>query len=438
MAVVGALERSRTVLNSRLHVIELNEFNSDLLRRAAAQFGLGNITSVLRMAHGKTLADQKTEHQGLDPWVQWVSVHTGVPSHIHRIMRLGDALKLRHAQVWERLSARSITTGVWGVMNATRGQSKDNQFFVADPWSTAVRPFPESLESFLALPCHYARHYMSLSPGALLLSGFRTLFSIFRNVPLWRLAGDIWFLARYAPYSKLNSRFLVAAFELMSARVYSRFWERYQPDVSIFFVNAVAHFQHHDRWGAQQGLDATAEFVFRTIDRILSIVLPPASAADQVIVLNGLGQRSLESEDMYCYRQISPARFLRRIGLDFLEVEQCMTNDGHVRFRDPRACGEAAALLRAATMNGRAVFFVEIDADDTRRLFYQLDVSSMIDPDAILHFPKFELPFFSEFAVHAKQTGAHVETGEYYVRGASLPPVVKNHEIFSRLLPALD
>ena len=63
----------------RLLIIELNEFNEDLLFRGANTYKLKNISKLLDFKSSQTISMDEIEHHGLDPWVQWVSIHTGVP-----------------------------------------------------------------------------------------------------------------------------------------------------------------------------------------------------------------------------------------------------------------------------------------------------------------------------------------------------------------------
>ena len=88
-------------------LIELNEFSTALLERAAASGNFPAIAEVLAMQHARTVAVETEERHGLDPWVQWVSIHTGVPAEQHGIMHLGDAPLLRHKQLWECLAKRA-------------------------------------------------------------------------------------------------------------------------------------------------------------------------------------------------------------------------------------------------------------------------------------------------------------------------------------------
>ena len=71
-------------------VIELNEFNPNYLKRFAKKLKLRNILYFLNLEHSETYTKDKKEHHGLDPWVQWVSIHSGLPFSKHKISRLGQ------------------------------------------------------------------------------------------------------------------------------------------------------------------------------------------------------------------------------------------------------------------------------------------------------------------------------------------------------------
>ena len=83
----------------RMLLLELNEFNKDLLISMARKYNLRNIKAILDLNKIQTFSTEFAEHHGLDPWVQWVSIHTGVPKSIHGIKRLGDITNLKHLQI---------------------------------------------------------------------------------------------------------------------------------------------------------------------------------------------------------------------------------------------------------------------------------------------------------------------------------------------------
>lgn len=418
----------------KAYVIELNEFNLDLLARAAERLRLGTLQRILGWQRGVTTADQDVEHQGLDPWVQWVSVHAETPSQVHGVIRLGDVPKLQVPQIWERLSRQGISTGVWGVMNGSRGSADQARFFYADPWTFSERPYPAELARFLALPAYYAKNYLSLRPGELLSSGLRTAGYILRNMSFTSLVKDGWFLLQNFWRTPTDSCSLFAAFELISARLFLKFRDRYQPDACFAFFNLIAHFQHH-HWQAAKQEDWRADAIFRCTDRILSIVLSRARPQDLVLVLNGLSQRNVQHEDLYCYRQIDPAGFLARVGLRPVRVEPCMTSEAHVFFASPAERDDAVRRLAEARILDSPAFYVEADPHDPAKLFYQMAFWGAASADTVLEMDGTSRPFFSEFAVHAKRTGAHVKEGVYFINEPLLPRTVDNDRVLSFLWP---
>src|SRR3954471_16527262 len=73
-----------------LTIVELNEFNFPLLERAANELKLTNLQALLRLPKASLWTDDTYACGLLEPWVQWVSIHTGQPASQHRIQHLGD------------------------------------------------------------------------------------------------------------------------------------------------------------------------------------------------------------------------------------------------------------------------------------------------------------------------------------------------------------
>jgi hypothetical protein len=98
----------------------LNEFNRELLQNIADTRGLTHLKRVLGWSRASTFTSDEYDTGFLEPWVQWVSVHTGVPSGQHGVKNLGDVPNLAEDQLWERWSKRGASSIVWGVMNGNR------------------------------------------------------------------------------------------------------------------------------------------------------------------------------------------------------------------------------------------------------------------------------------------------------------------------------
>ena len=95
----------------RTLLIELNEINFDFVSQYADIGLLPNLGKLIKR-HGviRTLSEEKYEE--LEPWIQWVSVHTGKTFAEHRIFRLGDIIHSRVPQIFEQVEQAGLKVGV--------------------------------------------------------------------------------------------------------------------------------------------------------------------------------------------------------------------------------------------------------------------------------------------------------------------------------------
>ncbi|MBM3183783.1 MAG: hypothetical protein FJZ64_00565, partial [Chlamydiae bacterium] len=224
--------------------LELNEFNPELLRESAEKLRLKNIQRLVSMYQTQTHTDDTYESDFLEPWVQWVSVHTGTPSSTHQIKHLGDVPHLATPQLWETLTDQKISSGIWGAMNASRREAKECRFFLPDPWTAEERAYPEELNQLLEPLRFVSKNYLNLSSSmskrakgllALFLK-HRLGFQIMKKIPAL-----IFQLIQFR-----GAHFVfISFFEFLSTLLFLKYRERYNPDVSLLFINTIAHLQHH-------------------------------------------------------------------------------------------------------------------------------------------------------------------------------------------------
>ena len=120
-------------MSDRLLLIELNEVNFEFVRRYVAKGELPTLAGLLDL-HGcqETTSESKYEH--LEPWIQWVTAHTGQTFAEHGVFRLGDIVDRDIDQVWERLEREGKRVGAVSPMNA-KNRTRQAAFFVPDPWT---------------------------------------------------------------------------------------------------------------------------------------------------------------------------------------------------------------------------------------------------------------------------------------------------------------
>lgn len=423
------------VANKRLTLIELNEFSVALLERGRAELELPSVSRLLELTAGQTTTDDMVEHRGLDPWVQWVSAHTGAPSTVHGIIHLGDTpSNLGVKQVWETLSDYGVTSGIWGAMNATRNNAKNCLFFLPDPWTFSEVAYPPKLNGLLSLPRYYSKNYLDVSgvefvKRTLLLAKFvlgsGAVASILAQTPLV-LGG----LLR----NGINNAVLFSLFDLFSTAMFVKYKKKYDPQLSLVFLNSIAHLQHH-KWEAGEKLTGDLVFGLTVIDRVLEMLFASLEADEAVVVMNALTQKNIVNEKpRICYRQINPSKFLSTVGIAFESVEQLMTNDAHVFFANQQDRDHAAGELKRATIHGAPLFHVEPNVRDPTKLFYQVDYWDELDADVAVAVNGRNINYLEHFEAIVARTGAHVRDGNVFSKGIDLPARMYNHEIAGRVL----
>jgi hypothetical protein len=414
-------------------LLEINEFNPELMAKAAKELNADNLRWLLALQRSETTTDDKAERFGLDPWVQWVSIHTGKTSDQHGVKHLGDVPQLQHEQIWETLSKKGLRCGVWGAMNASRGSAKNCEFFFPDPWTFSEMAYPAELNNLLMFPRYFSKNYGDLD----------------KVVCARELAKLLWFclnprialqLLPLAPRlissvikNGLHEYLLFVLFDLVNAKLFVHYYKRTRPDFAILFMNSLAHLQHH-KWTSQDYLSEEMRVAFAVFDEVLGTIRNGLAEEESLVVANAFTQFCSYDQNEFLYRQINPHDFLVVAGITFVRVEQAMTNDGHVFFESAESANQAAKTLEAATVNGKPAFHVELDHRTPTKIFFQVIVWEPLPSDAILEINNKTIKFFEQFEVITQRSGSHLQEGHAFSKNINLPKKLYNHEIHDKII----
>jgi hypothetical protein len=424
----------------QLTLIALNEFNRELLESAARTWKLPHLQRLVALKHSQTHSPDTYESDFLEPWVQWVSVQSGSPSHVHGIKHLGDVSDLQGQQIWEVLSARGLSSGVWGAMNARRGQAPLCKFFVPDPWTFTESAYPARLSAFLDFPRYFARNYLSASKWRLvklfarfglgLLKHPRSLLDALRILPH--------FLACIRRFpTEIFSYFAFA--ELLLARVFFDHKRHEQTDFNLFFINGIAHLQHYDWHATPLAENKRFEFGFRVLDSILALVFSSQRKGEALIVMNALSQSNTVGLEIWkAYKIRDPEKLFRNLGLRFEGVEPLMSYDGYLSFSRSEDASHAAHLLGEAKILGKALFLVEANPKNPLRIFYRSQFYDGVDEGARFEVGGTSFSFSEHFKCLTTRTGKHIPTADLYAEGMSIPASLMNHEVTAEVLKFLS
>lgn len=410
-------------------LLELNETSQQLLEMAAAQLQLPYVKRLVAMHKAATHTDDVYDSDFLEPWAQWVSIHTGVPSSVHGIKHLGDVKGLHQKQIWERLSQGGVTSGIWGVMNGERRDAELCRFFLADPWTFDTAVYPPQLNELTAFAVYIAKNYLQLNPLKMISYGLAYLIALIQNIGAEELIAATGIFLEGVWYFGAKNMVLGAFYEYTSAVAFTRAKRKYSPQFSIVFLNLIAHLQHH-YWVNPQELSPQLKYGFKVIDKILMHIMPCLEQGDILLVANGLSQSNSTGDPPWVlYRPVDPASMIQTFGIDCQRVEALMTHDAHVFFKDESARDQAAAALDAGNVGGKKLFLVERDAQDKCKLFYRLLFTDAVASDATVTCNNVTRPFKELFKEVVTRTGKHSQEGFVYQSSAIVADGAANHEI---------
>lgn len=339
-----ALESNRAQTVTPLIFIQLNEVNFDLVRHYVEKYddlpAFGQLLSTFHTT--ETFGEQRYEE--LEPWIQWVSAHTGLNFSQHRVFRLGDIVKTPDSveQIFEKLERRGLKVGAISPMNA-RNRLRKPSYFIPDPW-TDTPPDDSGFSRRLSKMLRQAVN--DNASGRLSMESVLTIMeAILRSLDIRRSTRLFHQVAM--AFSKPWTKALVL--DMLIHLVHRRLWLSKRPDVSFVFLNAGAHLQHHyffnsgvlDRtgesnpdWYISQKADPIRDML-QSYDCILADYLSLARRGVRILLATGLTQVPYDRVKYY-YRLTDHAQFLQRAGIRFMKVHPRMTRDFEIVFDNAR------------------------------------------------------------------------------------------------------
>lgn len=402
--------------------LELNEFNFEILDQAGKELGLKNIAHLTQMHRSDTWTDDTYESDFLEPWVQWVSVHTRMPSKEQGIKHLGDVSQLKTAQLWETLSDQGISSGIWGAMNATRNEAKKCLFFLPDLWTAGEKGYPEELNVLLDPLRETSKNYTNRPKSAYLkdLVAFLQLFQ--KKKLLGKFTKESLKLIKDAIVYRFKPFVFVSFTDLVSTSLFLKYKKEYNPEFSLLFLNSLAHLQHH-QW---KNKSPPLEHGFRVIDQILGSLFESLDKEDLFIATNAFSQTNTSEEKPWIlYRQIDHKKFLKAIGIVKVHVEPHMTHDAHLIFESAKEAHQAKTILEKIHIEKSPLFLVESYSDAPKKLFYRIQFTDELPKEAQIEVDGKKFRFFDLFTPIVRRTGKHVPFGT----------LLSNHPLFSKKLP---
>lgn len=311
--------------------LEFNEICPALVEQFIAAGHLPNFAK-LKNESSVFTTDAEEKAPNLEPWIQWVTVHTGLSFAQHGVFDLGDGHKLKEPRIWDTIGQHHQKVWICGSMNASFMRPIQG-YILPDPWSIGVDPYPEGMfDSFFNfVRANVQEHTRAKVPvskadqlrflGFMTTHGMKpeTVGSIIRQLMEERGGSNRWKRA--------------TILDRLQWDVFSWIWQREQPAFSTFFVNSTAHYQHHywrnmdpslfsakPKDADQQEYADAILFGYKEMDALIEKCLNMRDSDTIVVLVSALSQQPcLKYETIggkEIYRPENPRKFLEFAGVE--------------------------------------------------------------------------------------------------------------------------
>ena len=354
-------------MKKKLFIIELNECEFKFFLNGAKKYNFPLIKKFISNRNKiSTFTKDKEEGFNLDPWVQWVSVHTGIPSKKHKIYRLGQTLDKSTKQIWESLSAKKITCTVWGAFNSTLNNKKNIDLFFPDPWSFNEKAFPDYFNSFLKLPRYYAKNYPDVNKFKIIFYGWIFFYKIIFSRLFFDIIKILPGLIKNFLNSKLKSFNFYFFLDLISLLILQKNIKKNKSELLIVALNSFAHYQHN-YWDNNK-----YEYTyFWYLNKMVEIIDEIEKDYFSSIILNGFSQKKIKNE--YHLRPKKPQFFLKKLNLNFKNIEPDMTSGAIVSFKNFNDKNKAIKKIKNIKLYSYPLFDIQ-NFKNKKKFYYQFSI----------------------------------------------------------------
>lgn len=321
-------------MKNKLIFIELNEINFDLVKKYSLNYSFKVFNDNFFKKLKKTKSED--EYNLLEPWIQWVSIHTGLTAREHKIYRLGDFDGKKIPHIFKQIEDKGFEVGAICPMNVTNDLIR-SKYFIPDPWIKNQQP-----KNFF-----YKKIYNALSEAVNKNSGsqisFQSKFFILLSFVVFMRKKFLFKLSFLVLKSLKNKWQKALIFDFLLNEIHIKLFKKYKIDFSTIFFNAGAHIQHHylnnsnvinntknPEWYVKKSIDPILEtYIF--YDEIINEYLKMKNVS--LLMATGLTQKPYDKSKFY-YRLSNHQKFMEIIGIDYESIEPRMSRDFLVKFKN--------------------------------------------------------------------------------------------------------
>ena len=360
-------------------LLGLNELNFQYIKYYIKKGHLKNFNILFN--NGIIETESESKYDLLEPWIQWVTVHTGMTFDEHQVFHLGDITKRKDLmQIFEELESKGKIIGAVSPFNVDNRLS-NAAFFVPDPW-TVTHTSGDVLLKVLSQTI--SKLVNNNASGKLSVGNIpELLLGVLKYVPL----------TRYTHYLSLALKIKKAGvkaviLDSLLSDVTISLLKKKKLDFCNLFLNSGAHIQHHylfnsapyegplknPSWYCSDNWDPLF-LILKEYDNTIGRLLDLKDI--KLIAATGLHQQAHKHQTYY-WRLKNHTQFLKEIDCSFSRVIPRMSRDFLIEFSNIEEAKNCQNILESYKMqnNDEGVFKVDNKGES---LFVELVYSNPID-----------------------------------------------------------
>ena len=360
-------------MNQNVILLEFNELSPTLMHRFINQGHLPNFKRFSQeSAVYVTEAAERSPY--LDPWIQWVTVHTGLDFNEHKLERLNEGHKLPAKRVWDCVAERGERVWICGSMNVGY-RAGIRGAMMPDPWATHVEPSPPELKPYFSFVQRNVLEYTN-ERVPLTKSDYVNFvrFMVQHGLSAKTVAAIVKQLVNEARGQDRWKRAVIL--DKLQFDVFSSYYRKIQPKFSTFFLNSTAHYQHF-YWrnmepeiftvkmtpGEAAKYESAILFGYKEMDALVGRFFDLAGSSATLVFCTAISQQPYlayeEKGGRQVYRPSNFEAFVRLAGVSQpFKVAPVMAHQFHVYLETEEAAAMAEKQLRALAVNGRQAMAV--------------------------------------------------------------------------------
>ncbi len=228
-------------------LLELNEIHWRIVDRLIEQRGSGFLPNFEKLRKEGAWAVQSAVERAplLDPWITWVTLHTGVPPAVHGASVLEQsAASLRAPRTWQYAATAGRKVGVFGSISAYPPPPLHG-FVVPGPFAPGDETHPPRLAPVQAVNRRYTQVHNQTTRAPTLVENTRTAVSLVRMGLRWGTVAQVAVqLVRERLHAGQRWR-RVCLQPRLNFDIFASLYRKERPDFATWHSNHAAHFMHH-------------------------------------------------------------------------------------------------------------------------------------------------------------------------------------------------